>query len=383
MGAVLHARRARLGVARAARRAARPRTPARAVALAAAGRAVQQVGVRRAARRERRAEDGARRGDGRRGPARARIAGAAVAASVARRARGRLITVEGIDGAGKTTLVDGAGARAARARPRRSRCCASRAASSCPSASGRWSRTRAWTSTRARRRCSTRPRARSSSPSSSLPRLAAGDWVLLDRFVDSSLAYQGGGRALGVAEVAAINDFATGRPAPDRTLLLRIDPRRRARARRRPRRGGRPARARGRRLLRRDGRGLRRARRRRARRVAVHRRRRGPPEGVLADALAALAPLPSVGVAVRVRLVPRPGVGDHRPRARAAAAPSRARARDLARWPRRAPADRRRGAAPRATGISRPVTRRAASITSPHGEAVAGAEVVDRGAARR
>jgi dTMP kinase len=56
------------------------------------------------------------------------------------------------------------------------------------------------------------------------PMLAAGDWVLLDRFVDSSLAYQGAGRALGVEAVRAVNEFATGGLAPDRTLLLRIDP---------------------------------------------------------------------------------------------------------------------------------------------------------------
>jgi len=49
-------------------------------------------------------------------------------------------------------------------------------------------------------------------------------WVLLDRFVDSSLAYQGAGRELGLEEVRAINDFGTGGLQPDRTLLLRIDP---------------------------------------------------------------------------------------------------------------------------------------------------------------
>lgn len=57
-----------------------------------------------------------------------------------------------------------------------------------------------------------------------LPLLATGTWVLLDRFVDSSLAYQGAGRGLGVTEVAAINAFATGGLRPDRTLLLRVDP---------------------------------------------------------------------------------------------------------------------------------------------------------------
>lgn len=56
------------------------------------------------------------------------------------------------------------------------------------------------------------------------PLLATGTIVILDRFVDSSLAYQGGGRALGVGEVRAINLFATGNLQPDRTLLLRISP---------------------------------------------------------------------------------------------------------------------------------------------------------------
>lgn len=56
------------------------------------------------------------------------------------------------------------------------------------------------------------------------PMLAAGRWVLLDRFVDSSLAYQGAGRSLGVDAVRAINDFGTGGLTPARTLLLRIDP---------------------------------------------------------------------------------------------------------------------------------------------------------------
>lgn len=56
------------------------------------------------------------------------------------------------------------------------------------------------------------------------PLLRDGAIVLLDRFVDSSLAYQGAGRALGVEQVRAINAFATGGLTPDRTLLLRISP---------------------------------------------------------------------------------------------------------------------------------------------------------------
>ena len=56
------------------------------------------------------------------------------------------------------------------------------------------------------------------------PLLARGVFVLLDRFVDSSLAYQGAGRELGVDRVREVNEFATGGLTPDLTLLLTIDP---------------------------------------------------------------------------------------------------------------------------------------------------------------
>jgi dTMP kinase len=56
------------------------------------------------------------------------------------------------------------------------------------------------------------------------PLLDSGATVLLDRFVDSSLAYQGAGRGLGVEEIRQLNAFGTGGLTPDRTLLLRIDP---------------------------------------------------------------------------------------------------------------------------------------------------------------
>jgi dTMP kinase len=56
------------------------------------------------------------------------------------------------------------------------------------------------------------------------PQLERGVWVLLDRFVDSSLAYQGAGRELGVDRIAELNRFGTGDLVPDRTLLLRLDP---------------------------------------------------------------------------------------------------------------------------------------------------------------
>ncbi len=57
-----------------------------------------------------------------------------------------------------------------------------------------------------------------------LPLLHAGSSVLLDRFVDSSLAYQGAGRELGIEAIRIINNFATGGLRPDRTLLLLLDP---------------------------------------------------------------------------------------------------------------------------------------------------------------
>jgi dTMP kinase len=53
------------------------------------------------------------------------------------------------------------------------------------------------------------------------PRLQRGETIVLDRFVDSSLAYQGAGRGLGIDAVRAMNAFA---PVPDRTIYLRIDP---------------------------------------------------------------------------------------------------------------------------------------------------------------
>jgi dTMP kinase len=56
------------------------------------------------------------------------------------------------------------------------------------------------------------------------PLLDAGTWVLLDRFVDSSLAYQGGGRELGIDAVRELNEFAIRGLRPDRTLLLAVDP---------------------------------------------------------------------------------------------------------------------------------------------------------------
>jgi dTMP kinase len=123
------------------------------------------------------------------------------------------------------------------------------------------------------------------------PLLRDGAVVLLDRFVDSSLAYQGAGRSLGVEEVRAINLFATGGLIPDRTLLLRISPA--AGRARQHERAGEPDR------LEREGEDffaaiacayeqLARAEPERIRLIDAEQ----PPEWVLRDALAALAELP-------------------------------------------------------------------------------------------
>lgn len=56
------------------------------------------------------------------------------------------------------------------------------------------------------------------------PALAAGTMVICDRYVDSSLAYQGIGRELGEDAVRSINDFATGGLQPDLTVLLDVTP---------------------------------------------------------------------------------------------------------------------------------------------------------------
>lgn len=56
------------------------------------------------------------------------------------------------------------------------------------------------------------------------PALAEGRVVVCDRFLDSSLAYQGAARGLGIEEIARINEFATAGLAPDLTFLLWLDP---------------------------------------------------------------------------------------------------------------------------------------------------------------
>jgi dTMP kinase len=52
------------------------------------------------------------------------------------------------------------------------------------------------------------------------PALAAGEWVLCDRFTDATYAYQGGGRGIDTRRIAALEDWVQGELRPDLTLLL-------------------------------------------------------------------------------------------------------------------------------------------------------------------
>ena len=56
-----------------------------------------------------------------------------------------------------------------------------------------------------------------------LPALAQGKIVLMDRFIDSSVAYQGYGRGLDVSDIEWLNQFATDGLKPDLTLYFDID----------------------------------------------------------------------------------------------------------------------------------------------------------------
>ena len=57
-----------------------------------------------------------------------------------------------------------------------------------------------------------------------LPALATGKWVICDRFLDSSLAYQGGADGLGDEAIKALHQIGSNGYLPDRTLLLALPP---------------------------------------------------------------------------------------------------------------------------------------------------------------
>jgi dTMP kinase len=140
-------------------------------------------------------------------------------------ARGRLITIEGLDGAGKTTLAAGLSAKLAeRGTPAE--------ALREPGGVELSERIRELVkdpalTVGARAEALLYAAARAQLVEERLaPLLEAGTWVVLDRFVHSSLAYQGEGRRLGADPVAAINAFATGGLRPDLVLLLKVDPQR-------------------------------------------------------------------------------------------------------------------------------------------------------------
>ena len=61
------------------------------------------------------------------------------------------------------------------------------------------------------------------------PRLSRGENVLCERYLDSSVAYQGFGRGLGAQAVRDLNARAVGEVVPDRTFYLRLDAAERAR----------------------------------------------------------------------------------------------------------------------------------------------------------
>jgi dTMP kinase len=134
--------------------------------------------------------------------------------------RGRFITVEGGEGAGKSTqvglLVAALGAAGIAVR-------ASREPGGSPSGEAirrlllegeteRWDAvSEALLLVAARRDHVTRVIA---------PSLAQGVWVVSDRFADSTLAYQGYGKGVGVDELGALHHFALGDFAPDLTVVL-------------------------------------------------------------------------------------------------------------------------------------------------------------------
>ena len=153
--------------------------------------------------------------------------------------RGKLITFEGGEGTGKSTQARLLQVRARsagqtrRPDPRAGRFAGRRGN---PQASRR-RRTRALD---AALRDAAVPRgARRSCGALIEPALAQGEWVISDRFSDSTFVYQGVARGLGIEKVRRLQEAALGSFAPDLTIMLDLDPARRLEARRRTRAGER------------------------------------------------------------------------------------------------------------------------------------------------
>jgi dTMP kinase len=129
--------------------------------------------------------------------------------------RGRLITIEGVDGAGKTTLAAGLLEALARSGVQARLLREPGGVQTSEAVRALVKDARLTVGARAEALLYAAARAQLVEEALA-PALAAGQWVLLDRFVDSSLAYQGGGRGLGIEQVRELNLFATGGLAPDR-----------------------------------------------------------------------------------------------------------------------------------------------------------------------
>ena len=133
--------------------------------------------------------------------------------------RGRMITIEGIDGAGKSTLAQGLAEAWPDAVLLRE-----------PGGVALAERLRALVKdpdlpVEPRTEALLYAAARAQLVAERLgPLIDAGRLVLVDRFVDSSLAYQGAARNLGLEAVRRLNEFALAGLHPDRTVLLRLDP---------------------------------------------------------------------------------------------------------------------------------------------------------------
>lgn len=142
--------------------------------------------------------------------------------------KGRFVTFEGIDGAGKSTHI-GAIADHLRARGLGVVVTREPGGSELADALREWllkhemsARTEALLAFAARRDHIERTIA---------PALASGRWVLCDRFTDSTFAYQGAGRGLGAASIAALAEWTLEGFAPDRTYWFSLEPAEAARRR--------------------------------------------------------------------------------------------------------------------------------------------------------